>query len=255
MLELAELQGLMVRGLTDPARAVPRALFQGGDRGIRHGLRVHANTVAGALTGALAQTYPTVRVLVGDVFFDKAASAYAEARPPCEARLAAFTTGFAAFIACWPPAGELAYLGDVARLELAIRECAAAPVLDRLVSIDPSVALSLPISIRAIELDHPADLIHAALHAGNDHALAAIDLRPSPRWLAAWRSGNGAAYRRLAGPAGRFLSAILAGRDAEAAWVSAAEDDLYGAAVAIQTEVFGAPFATVIPTTVPEPMS
>ena len=41
-------------------------------------LRIHRNTVMGALTGALRLTYPTVDALVGESFFDQAAAAFAQ---------------------------------------------------------------------------------------------------------------------------------------------------------------------------------
>jgi uncharacterized protein (UPF0276 family) len=247
MRSLADLQGLMARGLLEDPTVLPPDLFAAGPIPAAVALKVHRNTVFSALSHALAITYPTILALVGEAFFDQAVVAYAEHRPPCESGLAAYGDAFAEFIEGFAPAAGLAYLADVARLDLAIERCANAARLDRLISIDAATWLSLPVSLAAIELRHPADLIREALDAGGPDALAAIDPAPARRWIAVWRSGDGAGSRSLSGPAGRFLAALQAGRAADAALVAASADDgLEAALLAIQAEVFAAPFARVI---------
>ena len=246
---LAELQALFARGLLDDPDALPAGLFAPGPVPAAAALRVHRNTVFGALAQALALTYPTVAALVGEAFFDGGVAAYAAATPPVEARLAAYGGGFPDFLEAWPPAAGLPCLGDVARFDLAIDRCASAPRLQRLLPLERAVVLSLPVSLVVLELGHPADRIRDAVEAGDDAALAAADLvAPSPCWIAVWRGEGGATARRLGPPAGLFLAELLAGGGADAALARACEAAAVETALlAIQAEVFAAPFAAVLP--------
>lgn len=67
-----------------------------------------------------------VRRLVGGVFFDAAAQAYALRYPSRSGDLNAFGGFFAEFLGAYAPASSLPCLPDVARLEWAVHECAAA---------------------------------------------------------------------------------------------------------------------------------
>lgn len=249
MPQLAELQQKMADALLGDVAGLPASLFARGPAPIEEALRVHRNTIVGALAKVLRLTYPTVLALVGEAYFDQAAMAYGAEHPPRRAVLSGYGERFADFLTAWPPAALLRYLGDVARLELAIDRAAAGPLLGRIAPIDVHVALSLPVSLAVLELEHPADLIRDAIEAGNDEALAAIDLEPRTRWLAVWRSGDGAAVRTLGRPAGLFLAALLSGRPAPSALAEAcARETADAALLAIQAEVFAAPFTAVTQT-------
>jgi len=210
---------------------------------------VHRNTVLSGLTKALRLTFPTVDALVGEAFFDQAAEAYVADHPPRHARLAVYGEAFPAFLEGYDLAAGLVYLGDVARLDLAIDRALNAPDADvrRHVVIDARVSLALPVSLTVLPLSYPADVIRAALDAGDDEALAAIDLVPQPRFVAVWRVGREAAVLALGQAAGLFLASILTGAatdEALAAAVAAATPP--EALRAIQTEVFAARFAQII---------
>jgi len=247
MRSLAELQRDFARTLLFEEAALPDGLFAQGPIPAAEALSVYRNTVLGGLVDALGLSFPTVRRLVGEDFFDQAAVAYARSQPPAEPRLTGYGRAFPGFLEIYPGAVELAYLGDVARLDLAIDEAAAAPMLDRLLEIEAAVRLSLPVSLAVIELQWPALKIREALEGDDDAELAEIDLRPAPRWCAVWRKGHDAAAKPLAPAPGRFLKALLAGAEASEALVLAAPDaDRDGALLAIQAEVFAASFAQVV---------
>ena len=217
----------------------------------RDAFAVHRDTVLGALCNALRLSFPTVDELVGGAFFDQAALAYVTEQPPRRARLSTYGAGFPDFLEAYPPALELAYLGDVARLDLAVRDALAAPDagVRRLIAIDARVSLALPVSLTALSLSFPADLIRAGLAAGDDEALAAIDLAPRPRTLAVWRAGRQAVVRPLASVAGVFLSEVLDGASADEALAAVFAVHPPAAALqSIQAEVFAAPFAEVTST-------
>jgi hypothetical protein len=217
---------------------------------------VHRNTVLGGLANALRLTFPTVDALVGEAFFDQMASAFVVQQPPRRANLSAYGEGFAAFIEDYPHAASLAYLGDVARLDLAVAQALVKPDLDlrRQFDLDAAVRLSLPVSLTVLALNSPTDLIRSGVEADDDEALAAIDLTTAPRWFAVWRAGRAAAVQTLSPPAGQFLAAILTGFSAEDALDAATNDAGPIVALrAIQTEVFTARFAQIIQTRPKDP--
>lgn len=97
------------------------------------GFAVYRNTVIAACIDALAANFPAVQRLVGEDWFRAAASVYVRAQPPRDGRLVGYGEGFAGFLAGFPPARELPWLADVARLDRWWTEshlAADGPVLD-----------------------------------------------------------------------------------------------------------------------------
>jgi hypothetical protein len=241
-MRLPELQQAFVRTLLDGA-ALPSSVFAPASTPATAALAVHRDTVLGGLTRALALTFPTVLALIGARAFERAAIAFAVARPPRRARLDEYGEGFPDFLDEHPQDGP-ACLGDVARLDFAVDRAAAAPRLSRMLPIDAAVAMAVPVSLGVLTLAHPADLIRDAVEAGQGELPAATT--GQPRRLAVWRSHAGASVLPLTGPAARFLEAMLHGAAAEAA-VAAAGADPEAALLAIQAEVFAAPFTVITP--------
>ena len=90
------------------------------------GLAVHHRTLRAAWRGALEHAYPVVLRLVGESFFDAAATRYGEAHPSRGGDLHDFGAHLAAFLGSDGPSAALEYLPDVARLEWAVHRCAQA---------------------------------------------------------------------------------------------------------------------------------
>jgi hypothetical protein len=253
---LAELQRTMIRTLlnggdgesppTAPGPVPPSAA-----------LGIHRHTVQAALCNALRLTFPTVDNLVGADFFDQTARAYSLRGPPPQARLADYGADFPRFLETYPPVSALPYLADAALLDLAVARTLAAPdaALRRRFAIDAVVTLTLPMSLTVLELGYPADLIRAALEADDDEALAALELTRRSRFVAVWRFERHAVVTALSGPAGRFLGAILAGSNAEAAFASAVAEGVAPEAAleAIQRDVFAAAFCRIADPDLTEP--
>ncbi|WP_234052156.1 MULTISPECIES: DNA-binding domain-containing protein [unclassified Xanthobacter] len=105
------------RALLAPDGAPPPGLTAAGGDAVARRFAIHRNTVGVTLSEALAVAFPVVRQLVGDDFFAAAARAFVTAAPPTSPVLADYGAGFADFLARFPPAAELPYLPDVARLE------------------------------------------------------------------------------------------------------------------------------------------
>jgi hypothetical protein len=85
----------------------------------RQRFSVHRTNVASALIGAIAIRYPVVRRLVGEEFFRAMTRDYVLSHLPRSPVLIHYGVDYPDFIASFPPAASLPYLGDVARLESA----------------------------------------------------------------------------------------------------------------------------------------
>jgi hypothetical protein len=102
-----------------------RALFNEEIR--TPGLTVHRNTVIKGLLDALQANYPTVAQLVGDEWFRACAAVYVRQSPPATPVLASYGASFCGFLSDFPPAAELPYLAEVARIDRLYTEAHAAP--------------------------------------------------------------------------------------------------------------------------------
>jgi hypothetical protein len=115
----AELQAEFARAVLDPNAEVPLPLTRqsGGTPARRFG--VYRNNVYASLIDVLAARFPVTARLVGEAFFRAMARLYVEKAPPGSPVLLRYGAGLADFIAEFPPAAPVPYLGDVARLEWA----------------------------------------------------------------------------------------------------------------------------------------
>jgi len=94
---------------------------------------VYRNNVFSNYRAVLCEVYPVVVALVGEPFFKRAADIYASTYPSRSGDLNDFGGELGDFLAGWPPATQLPYLPDVARLEWAVERvfhAAEAPALD-----------------------------------------------------------------------------------------------------------------------------
>lgn len=90
------------------------------------GFSVYRNTVMTGCIDALLANFPAVARLVGEAWFRNAAAVYVRQELPRDARLLFYGGSFPDFLAHFPPASELPYLPDVARLDRFWIECHAA---------------------------------------------------------------------------------------------------------------------------------
>jgi hypothetical protein len=116
------MQAEFAAAILDPERLPPAGVsaWNGSDPARR--FAVYRNNVVVTLSEALGATFPAVRRLVGDEFFAATAGVFVREHPPSSPVLAEYGAGFGDFLAQFPPAAELAYLADVARLEFAMLE-------------------------------------------------------------------------------------------------------------------------------------
>lgn len=128
-------------GLLRADGEIPKGLTDGVGRpaGRRYG--VYRNNVAVALREALEAGFPAVARLIGPENFARAAGLYLRSDPPVTPLMMHYGAGFPDFLEGIEALRGIGYLGDVARLELAMRRsyhAADAAVFDagRLATLD-----------------------------------------------------------------------------------------------------------------------
>ncbi len=112
-------QNAFAEALLDPEAEIPGDLL--GRDGMRSEKRfsVYRNNVTISLVEALMATFPATVMIVGEEFFRAAAAIYVRQDPPSSPVLISYGSGFPDFLETFEPARDLAYLPDVARLEMA----------------------------------------------------------------------------------------------------------------------------------------
>jgi len=109
------------QGLFDPELPAPVGLINpdGGQATKRYD--VYRNNVAVSLSDALEAAFPVIRKLVGDRFFRAMAGVYLRKHPPTSPLMMFYGDKMPQFLRRFGPAQQLAYLPDMAKLELAMR--------------------------------------------------------------------------------------------------------------------------------------
>ena len=115
-------QNGFVAALLNPDCPAPPTLRdpQGGPAGKR--FDVYRNNVAVSLTEALQVAFPVVQKLVGAEFFKAMTGVFLRQHPPKSPVLMLYGSDMPSFLANFEPVSHLAYLPDIARLELALRQ-------------------------------------------------------------------------------------------------------------------------------------
>ena len=226
---LAASQAGFAAALLDPS---PDATPAGSSDVAARRFRVYRNNVRVALMEALAAAYPVIVRVVGTPFFERMARVYIAKRPACERTLNFYGDGLADFVAEFPPARELPYLADLARLERAVleaRHVADAPPLE------PSVLTALGAEIATARLKpHPAtrlvrsaypiaDIWHA--HDGDAPTIGDLAFAAGAAGALVLRPGLAVSVAPLAPGRCAFVETLLAGGDLTAAHAAATSLD------------------------------
>lgn len=201
---------------------------------------VYRNNVVVSLIDALADSFPVTQELVGEQFFRAMARQFVRAAPPRSPVLAWYGDGFAEFIEAFPAAG-LAYLADVARLELLRVQAWHAADADALTpehigrllgdaAALPEVRFGLHPSVRLLRSPHAIVSLWAA-HQSESAALALADVDPTQAETAlVLRNGLEVEISPIAEGAAMFIillqQGVAFGRAAEQAFLGDARFDL-----------------------------
>lgn len=223
---LREVQAAFAQGLLTgkPDQVLP---FLAADTDIAPAdrLDIYRNTFIGTLVGALRITYPAVERLVGEAFFEGAATHFARGHVPQAAHLNSYGGEFGEFLAGFAPAASLSYLPDVARLEWAVSCAANAPDA---VPLDPAALGQLSEteqgrvrfrphpSVQIVHLAYDADRIRKAVIDKNEAEMAGLSPDPAPFWLIAHRKDLDVVMRRLGDEEARLSQALMAGQPLDA---------------------------------------
>jgi hypothetical protein len=193
---------------------------------------IYHTNVMGRLTAALVSTYPVVCDLVDRGFFDYAADSFIRRTLPASSCLNEYGEEFPSFLETFPPAAEIPYLSDVARLEWHI---------SRVVRSAKHPAVPVKTLIKALE---------RGVQAGVDASNIYLRFAPCVRFLSSryaidtiWRmhqeqapmislslgnaganlqisDGNGLCISNLSPPTWAFRSQLSCGAPLEAAFSS-----------------------------------
>jgi hypothetical protein len=229
---LLELQNALRRSLVDRDDGEAAAML--AEHVAPDRLNIYRNTFVGGLTKALRLSYPAVHRLVGDDFFEATAGALIADSPPRSAYLDDYGPEFPEFLLRFPPAAELPYLPQVARLEWAVSRAIHAPDAElleptRLTSLTPEdqgrVCFIPHPSVGLVRADYPVDDIWRGVLSGDDAALAALDLDAGPVHLLVQRLASGIEVLRLGESAWSFTAELCNGRPLQTALDAATDID------------------------------
>ena len=112
-------EAAFARALLDPASPTPPTVVAPAGLDAARRFAVYRNNVVVGLVDALASRFPVVERVVGAEFFRAMAQLYVAAEPPRSPLLFRYGDSFPVFVEKFPPAAALAWLSDLARLELA----------------------------------------------------------------------------------------------------------------------------------------
>jgi hypothetical protein len=219
MPSLRELQrGFSAATLFGDSAAVARLAIVAGKLDPQTRVAIYRGNILANYRKVLAASYPVVRRLVGSPFFDTATDRFVLGHPSRHGDVNRYGGDYAVFLASYPPARELSYLADVARLEWAIDQANiaadAAPLdvaalatvasdalADLRFSLHPAarlIASPFPI-LRIWQVNQPE-------HEGDDR----VDLGEGADTLLVTRGGHGIAIERIGKGEHALLSALAA---------------------------------------------
>lgn len=159
MLPLPELQTAIARALRHGPEAVPWSAFAGAPGRVLLGFKVHANTVSHGRLVALEDSFPRLRMALGEARFNRLSRSFIETGGGKDEPLATIGRDFAGFMAARRVAAALIALARVewAWLEAWRAADARALGLADLAGLDQAALLALPVR------RHPAVRLVAVL--------------------------------------------------------------------------------------------
>jgi hypothetical protein len=212
---------------------------------------IYRANVLGNYRKALAAAYPVIKRLVGAPFFDAASDNFVRGHPSTRGDINRYGADFSEFLGTYPPARDLEYLPDVARLEWAIDQ---ANIARDAASFDFAALASVPAKLHGelrFSLHPSAQLIVSTfpiLHVwqANQPSCGAdehIDLGEGGDTLLVLRRPSdvgGIAIERISQAEHHLLATLAAGRTLdEAANRCAAMAPEFDLAAALQRHVAG----------------
>lgn len=158
---LPELQRQFLAALYVAGEPGPLAAIAGNGLAPAARLRIYRRSCHAIQSGALRTSYPAVLALVGEAWFEQAASGYRMAHPSHSGNLQDYGGRFAEYLETRAETRDLPYLADVARLEWLRQQVALAAEA----APDAMAAQRLRRSARPRVALHPGVRLFASRHA------------------------------------------------------------------------------------------
>lgn len=244
--------------LTGKPGSFPRhvaAMELGGERR----LQIYRNHFTISLTECLAATFPVLKALVGESFFNQCARAFATDHPPSSPVLFEYGEAFPPYLFEATRSVDYAYFADVGAFEWAINHAYHA---DDAAEFDAVTILTVPDdrrgnmvfrfhpSIRLIVSEFPILDIWHANQPGVDSQ--AVDLSSGSIHLLVWRNGIDVVWRQLSKAEAIFANALLEGMTlAEACGRAISEDATFQPNAVLADLIGGNALSGFFLTTVP----
>lgn len=230
-ISLHDLQQQFIAALYDVNAPGPVAAIAGNGLTAAARVRIYRSTCNQSQTSALRVTYPAVRALVGDEFFDQTAHGYRSAYPSRSGNLQAFGAELGDYLDTLASCRPYPYLPDVARLEWLRQETILAPdastvvsraLLDRAQTATAPMHVELHPSLHLVRSPYPILRIwNYALHPSSDDLILG-----DGECVALWREDSEVAMGVVDPASFVCIAAMQQGATLGAARSSAMELDL-----------------------------
>jgi hypothetical protein len=215
---LAELQRDFARAVRGDAMALPRVPVDPAGLSAERRIAVYRNHHRISLGAALAANFPTAVKVVGEEALQALALSYLAIDPPRDACLVSYGAGFPAFLESDPRSQSLVYLGDVARLDLALNRAdqaadAASFTPSRLAALDEGQLAALVVAPHPSMalLRSPYPLLRIRALAQQPEAAGGVSLNEGGVRLMIWRRDEAAFCASLDYQTDAFVAALAAG--------------------------------------------
>lgn len=160
-------QANFTRAMMDAGQQVPDGLIDQHGQPAGRRFDVYRNNVAASLTEAMHTAFPVIAKLLGKQNMDGLAGIYLRQHPPTSPLMMFYGEHFPTFLEGMEQLAHLGYLGDVARLELALRRsyhaADTAPIApDVLAALSPDALMQTGLELApAVQLLRSPWPIHA----------------------------------------------------------------------------------------------
>jgi hypothetical protein len=215
---LADLQRQMMATIRQPGRDSPRDVFRPDHLPEGEPLSVYAHHHQISLCAALAKTFSTVVLLIGEEAFRMLATRFVQSQPPDRPCLAEYGAAFGIYLDRETLVKSLPYLADMARLDWAINRATTAPDVAPLdtdmlgaLTADQLAGLSLKAhpSLTLLRSTFPLLHIHRFAHGAENAETITLDVVDTR--LVVWRQNGITKTTTVSPDAFEALDALVRG--------------------------------------------
>ena len=164
-MRMSQDQQIFSNAVLSPRAAVPNGLHEGRGKAANRRFSIYRNNVMDSLIKALQTGFPVIAKLLGEQSFENIASGFVRQYPPKSAVISQYGDLLPAFLKGFKPLDHLPYLGDTARLELALRQSYhaadnSAIQPSELDTLSPDQLNSAPLAAGPLRLRDPLCLVY-----------------------------------------------------------------------------------------------